>query len=84
MGSLVGEVPTSLAAMLDNSDWWVGGIEDENAIEEEMQLLREGGPGAVREKKLQESVQAWLIAKRNDQVSAVRLRRLADRAGNVL
>lgn len=72
----------SLAELLENSDWWgEGKAEEVESIEEELQLLRNGGPGAVREKRMQESVQAWLLAKRNETLKRVKLRRLADRVG---
>jgi len=88
VGSLVGGLglgsAPSLAELLENSDFWGGetdGVE-EDAIAEEMQLLKEGGPGAVREKRMQQSVQAWLQAKRIASSAAVRLRRFEDHAGH--
>jgi len=79
---LPGSVP-SLAELLENSEFWAAGgeTEEDAAIEEEMELLRVGGPGAVREKKMQDSVQTWLISKRAAALSGLHLRRLADNAG---
>jgi len=79
-----GGAPASLEEMLEDGDWWGSGgaEEDDDEIQAEMQLLREGGSGAVREKKMQDSVQAWLLAKRSAQVSGALLRRLEDHAGS--
>jgi hypothetical protein len=79
LGGLAGSARASLEEMLDDNDFWGGG--DEEEVEIEMKLLREGGAGAVREQKMQDSVQAWLLAKRSAQISCARLRRLADHSG---
>ena len=79
LGGLAGGASATLEEMLDDSEFWGEGEEEE--IKEEMKLLREGGAGAVREQKMQDSVQAWLLAKRSAQISCARLRRLADHSG---
>lgn len=69
----------SLAELLETSEFWdESKAVDEDEAVEEMELLRIGGPGAVRERKMQESVQAWLLSKRASALAGLRLHRLAD------